>query len=240
MPYIKQEERPYWDQFVNPFIEHLCAPGAKIPSKSGLCYALSRIVWAIFNRWPSWTVASDLRSVLAETSAEFKRRKQDAYEDNAMKKNDDLPEGCWGAWGIAVPGASPTAPGGAPDQQPLALPPSCKMVSMKQIHDCLEAGKSLHSLFYQEPDAKTIGLAKDMSNDIAKTKFKAPGKTEQKVEKLLAIADPDAEANAEKRLLLAIRAFALAEAAGASVEKMEKLRTAVGEAGAALQQFYRN
>ncbi len=80
-----------------------------------------------------------------------------------------------------------------------------------------------------------------MSNDIAKTKFKAPpGKTEKKVEKLLTITDPDAEANAEKRLLLAIRAFALAEAAGASVEKMEKLRTAVGEAGAALQEFYRN
>ena len=233
--YINPKDRAYWDSFVNPFLSDLHANHKNPPSQSGLAYALSRIIWSIFNRWPSWTVASGLRSVLIEIAAEFKRRKLDPFADQQLVENGDLPEGPLAGvfpypQAIECGSAGPTATSikGSEEINIQNLPPGCKIVKLSDLHKCIEEGKPLSSLL-GPPPAPPVDNA-----------HVAPGcetfAQSSKIGPL--IIDPAAEAEAEAAHLLAIKAFSLARIAKAKDETLSRLSAKIADTTRALLKVY--
>jgi hypothetical protein len=89
MPYIRQIERNFWDATVlHEFMNALDAPGDLSPGE--LNYVLSKMIWAIFDTCPSYTMANELVGVLECVKQEFIRRKLNPYEDKKIESNGDL------------------------------------------------------------------------------------------------------------------------------------------------------
>lgn len=133
MSYIPQKERPYWDGIVNPFISYVLASGKPL-SKSGLNYALSRIVREIFQRYPSYTVGSDLRAVLTDVRDEFTRCVLNPYNDDKCAENGDLPD-------------QPNITNLQQQAQQQTPPSGYKVVSASDLQKCFDEGKPFNSLF---------------------------------------------------------------------------------------------
>lgn len=217
--YIKPEDRAGWDFHINKLLHYLCSPEITMtPSKSGLSYALSRIVWAIFDRWPSHTVGSDLRAILTDVRDEFTRRKLQPFDDNMLTDNGDLPEGALA--GVFGPGTTQEQVAALDNtvttQQghSASLPPGMKIVTMSELEECFNAGKSLESLLSHPK----IVPGRPVITDKA---LKMPVATPP------IILDPAAEDDAERRLILSIKALALARVNKASNKTVTKLAEGV-------------
>ena len=89
MPYIKQEDRQYMDKMLDPMLTFInCANGPLTPGEMN--YFISSVVWALFDRKPSYTTANELVGVLECAKQEFIRRKLGPYEDVKLKESGDL------------------------------------------------------------------------------------------------------------------------------------------------------
>ena len=89
MPYIKQEDRPKFEEGIKQLLHDL--PLTNNGLKRGeLNYVISSIVWRIFEQHPSYTLANDLHGVLECVANEFYRRKVAPYEDLKIKENGDI------------------------------------------------------------------------------------------------------------------------------------------------------
>lgn len=86
MPYIPKETRAEFDNHIDSLAELLAAnfePGA-------LNYCISRLIWKLFRKKPSYTLGNNLIGVLECVKAEFYRRMLAPYEDSKISQNGDL------------------------------------------------------------------------------------------------------------------------------------------------------
>jgi hypothetical protein len=85
VPYIIDEDRNILNAFLNPLFDNLrdAPPGY-------LNYAISRIVWALFEDNPCYENGNKLIGVLNCAALEFYRRKLAPYEDKQMHANGDI------------------------------------------------------------------------------------------------------------------------------------------------------
>ena len=98
MPYIKDRDRAHlacaiemnWVARISNAIQSV--PSGKI--KGALNYVLCRITLATMKPKSGWsyTSLSDAVSVLRDAADEIERRMMAPYEDEAIRKNGDLPE----------------------------------------------------------------------------------------------------------------------------------------------------
>ena len=91
MPYISREDR----SVINTgSIEVLVSDIKKVPSgkfKGALNYVVTRIALGVYGEG-GYTELSDAIAALQDAADEIKRRKLGPYEDQAIRKNGDLPE----------------------------------------------------------------------------------------------------------------------------------------------------
>lgn len=83
MPYIPSESRKQFDSHIEALVE-------KDISFGELNYIISRMIWLLWNRKPSYTLANNLIGVLECAKAEFYRRFLAPYEDIKIKENGDV------------------------------------------------------------------------------------------------------------------------------------------------------
>jgi len=212
--YITPQQRAFWDQFINPFLDEVIGGSKGPPSQSGLTYALSRIIWGIYNRYPAPQVASGLRAVLADVRDEFTRRKLDAEYNQAIYENGDLPEG---NKQDDAPSGTPTTTGNCScdmcDVQEIS---STKVIKLTDLNAHIEAGGTLESLIAKTPATPVKITPPENKKSVSNPKLKFP-----------LIIDPAAEDEAEKCHLRAIKAFAIAKQSKASPAIITKLSQAV-------------
>jgi hypothetical protein len=150
MPYLPQKDRPYWDCMVNPFLKYIICTKTP-PTASGLKYALSRLVWGLFNAYPSKAFASVLRLVLREVEEEFVNRKFLAITADEQEQNGDLPEGDL-AQPVDIKQSPPKAEGHG----------LTKIIKMSDLNKALAEGVPIGELFdkipgeYADPADPTI------------------------------------------------------------------------------------
>lgn len=90
MPYIKKEDRPQYDPYIQDVVNALTA-GGKVKFDVGhLNYVLSGIVWKLFDSDKKYKTANDLSGVLSCVDKEFYRRKVVAYENLKIDENGDI------------------------------------------------------------------------------------------------------------------------------------------------------
>lgn len=231
--YIESKRRAYWDQFADQFISSFLSAHKTPPSQSGLTYLLSRIIWAIYNKFPSAQVGSGLCAVLADVRAEFIRRKLSIQHELDIDEQGDLPEAKNCACDIC--GTTTGVLSGGPNIQQLPkndvfdlnhLPPGCKVVSMEDVQKCLAEGKPLSSLVTPTPTAP--------GNDVF-IKNKDTGEVTQP---LATQAPQDTEAGHEASLLRAMKAYSIARKSNASPVILQKLEALVRNASATLFNLY--
>jgi hypothetical protein len=91
MPYIKKEQRSYFDQSIAAIVDALvsseCSPG-------DVNYVVSRIVAGAMKPEDGWTYhsLSHAVSVLRDAATEMERRLMGPYEKKAISRNGDIPE----------------------------------------------------------------------------------------------------------------------------------------------------
>ena len=90
MPYIKQEDRKKFDSLIEDVVDALTDHGFSPVKPGDLNYVISKMVWEIFDRNPSYTLGNNLTGVLECVKQEFYRRKLAPYEDEKIKENGDL------------------------------------------------------------------------------------------------------------------------------------------------------
>jgi len=87
MPYIKQEQRDVYDDFLNALIqdleEHDYTPG-------DVTYAVYKIVGHWFLHKPGYQSVAEIRGMLAGVLSEFDRRYAFPYEDVKLHENGDV------------------------------------------------------------------------------------------------------------------------------------------------------
>lgn len=227
--YIEKSLRPFWDQFIDPFLAALLRvmPDGKqlVPiTRSGLTYALSRIVWAIYNKFPTATVASDLCAALEDVRSEFIRRKVWNQHELNLIQHGDLPEGedCVGQPPIAgtktynatsEPVNIQSIPKGAISLGDIK---DSKIVSLDQVNECIKAGKPLWSLL-----------------EIGATKIQPKAPAEPIVK------DPSEESDLEVALTRALKALSLAQTSNATPDVLRGLQERVTSLTAKLLATYR-
>ena len=91
MPYIPQDRRDLLDDFLNKLVRELrLAPDEDLPGR--LTYTITRLLWGLCPprkctfRQASWNLGA-----LEAAKLEFYRRVVAPYEDEAIKRNGDLP-----------------------------------------------------------------------------------------------------------------------------------------------------
>lgn len=95
MPYIVEEQRPFYNIEIDALIDRLGrAPDHLIDGEAN--YVISRIVAGSFKCRGSWTWSYQLAAraylVFQAAGAEFYRRVLAPHEDKAIAKNGDIPE----------------------------------------------------------------------------------------------------------------------------------------------------
>ena len=90
MPYIKKEQREKFDILVDALIATLDRIRDDKNIAGDLNYVISRIVWGLFDKEPSYLNGNELYGVLTCATAEFYRRKLGPLEDEKIKQNGDL------------------------------------------------------------------------------------------------------------------------------------------------------
>jgi hypothetical protein len=83
MPYIKNNARKRLDSYIEGLIN-------QEPSIGELNYIVSRLVWTIWARNRSYTLANNLIGMLECAKSEFYRRYLAPYEDTKIKENGDV------------------------------------------------------------------------------------------------------------------------------------------------------
>lgn len=92
MPYITQQRREVLASVGAVPVaaaEELNKMGSPL-SPGDLNYIISRLVWAEFDRLPSYTKGNELVGVLECVKQEFIRRRLNGYEDKKIEENGDL------------------------------------------------------------------------------------------------------------------------------------------------------
>lgn len=85
MPYIQQKDREKFDPAINTLLSQI-----KEVNPGELNYIFSKIVWKLFDREPSYTVANSMIGALECVKQEFIRRKLSNYEDQKIAAHGDL------------------------------------------------------------------------------------------------------------------------------------------------------
>lgn len=96
MPYVRQEDRPALDIVVDRMhdvIQTLHSGDVVTLNPGDINYVFSRLIWRLFNEYPSYLRSCILRGILADVRHEFTRRLVDRREDEKIEENGDLPEG---------------------------------------------------------------------------------------------------------------------------------------------------
>jgi hypothetical protein len=88
MPYIKRQDREKFDSHINELVKLLSEN--KIVSPGELNYLISSIIWKIYDRFPSYTLANNMIGALECVKQEFYRRKLSSYEDVKIGENGDI------------------------------------------------------------------------------------------------------------------------------------------------------
>jgi hypothetical protein len=86
MPYIKDADRTQYKKSIEKLAELVTAN----PSPGELNYILSKLLWTIFDKKPSYTLGNNLMGVLECVKVEFYRRKLAPYEDAKIQENGDI------------------------------------------------------------------------------------------------------------------------------------------------------
>lgn len=87
MPYIKQDDRHEYDEFLNAHIQDLeenCYPVGDVT------YAIYKIVGCMFKHDERYQTIAEIRGLLAGVLSEFDRRLAFPYEDKKIKENGDV------------------------------------------------------------------------------------------------------------------------------------------------------
>jgi hypothetical protein len=87
MPYIKQEDRDGYDEFLNAHIEDLEENG--FPA-GDVTYSVYKIVTQWFKNKPKYQTICEIRGMLAGVLSEFDRRFAFHYEDGKIVENGDV------------------------------------------------------------------------------------------------------------------------------------------------------
>ena len=94
MPYIKKENRKYYDDLINNIVKELSdnydGESNKTYSVGELNYVISSIIWRLFENNPCYTNGSNLTGVLECVKEEFYRRKMSELENRKMLENGDI------------------------------------------------------------------------------------------------------------------------------------------------------
>ena len=90
MPYIKKEDRKKFDSVIEDVVDALTEHGFKPVSVGELNYVISKIIWGIFDKNPSYTIGNNFLGTLTAVQLEFYRRKLGPYEDVKIKENGDI------------------------------------------------------------------------------------------------------------------------------------------------------
>jgi len=85
MPYIKKEDREGIDLPVDELFKAVKGRPVGV-----LNYAISRLIWKLFDFKRSYTTACYLAGTLILVLFEFVRRRLNGYENTKMKENGDL------------------------------------------------------------------------------------------------------------------------------------------------------
>lgn len=90
MPYIKKEDRQKLDSQIIGIVNALTDRGFKNIVPGELNYALSSIIWKLWEQKNSYAYGSMLCGILDDVKHEFRRRKIDPYENTKIEENGDL------------------------------------------------------------------------------------------------------------------------------------------------------
>ena len=87
MPYIKQEDRDEYDEFLNAHIEDLEEHDYPV---GDVTYSVYKIVGRWFKNKPKYQTIAEIRGMLAGVLSEFDRRLAFPYEDKKIEENGDV------------------------------------------------------------------------------------------------------------------------------------------------------
>lgn len=87
MPYIKQENRDEYDEYLDGHIEDLKEHGFP---KGDVTYCVYKMVGHWFLSDPGYDAIADIRGMLAGVLSEFDRRLAFPYEDKKIEENGDV------------------------------------------------------------------------------------------------------------------------------------------------------
>ena len=90
MPYIKKEKRAKIDRSVHDLLNCLHDSQTGEPNVGETNYAISSLIWWLFEYKKSYSTANNLIGVLECVKQEFYRRRVAPYEDEKIKENGDL------------------------------------------------------------------------------------------------------------------------------------------------------
>ncbi len=91
MPYINNEDREKYNKLIGEIVEVIKPGCGGNDLKAGeLNYVISRIVWDIFKKFPSYTLGNSLMGVIECVKQEFYRRQLGIYEDVKIIENGDI------------------------------------------------------------------------------------------------------------------------------------------------------
>ena len=85
MPYIQQKAREKFDPAISTLLSQI-----KEIDPGELNYIFSKIVWRLFDREPSYSVANNMIGALECCKQEFIRRRLNNYEDQKIAAHGDL------------------------------------------------------------------------------------------------------------------------------------------------------
>lgn len=95
MPYITQEERRIYGTEFELVLKRLTAHGCQGGHQN---YLISRILWTAYKNSPRYNTLEALLSVLQAVALELWRRLGGPHEDEAIRRNGDLPEAPTQGW----------------------------------------------------------------------------------------------------------------------------------------------
>lgn len=91
MPYIKKEDRQPFECIINMIVNELTHYDENTPPVVGeVNYVISRVIWDLYRKHPSYTTGNNLMGALECVKQEFYRRQLAIYEDEKIKSNGDI------------------------------------------------------------------------------------------------------------------------------------------------------
>jgi hypothetical protein len=90
MPYIIQSDRKQYNSAIKNLLDAISNYGFSTVKPGDLNYIISKMVWEIFDKSPSYTKGNELVGVLECVKQEFYRRKLAILEDIKIKENGDI------------------------------------------------------------------------------------------------------------------------------------------------------